>query len=37
MRHVLHILDAPVQLIDAHLRQAFDISALPRLVIPKIQ
>ncbi|EHC95864.1 hypothetical protein LTSEUGA_0586 [Salmonella enterica subsp. enterica serovar Uganda str. R8-3404] len=37
MRHVLHALDASVQFINVRLRQAFDVSALPRLVIPKIQ
>lgn len=37
LRHVLHALDASVQFINVRLRQAFDVSALPRLVIPKIQ
>ncbi len=37
LRHVLHVLDTSVQFINVRLRQAFDVSALPRLVIPKIQ
>lgn len=37
LRNVLHILDAPDQLIDRCLRQAFDVNTLPRLVTPKIQ
>lgn len=37
LRNVPHILDAPDQLIDRCLRQAFDVNTLPRLVIPKIQ
>ncbi len=36
LRHVLHVLDTSVQFINVRLRQAFDVSALPRLVIPKI-